>query len=110
MTDYLRLKAEEYYEANRERIKEYLYKRNGEVLDEKILKKLNKRYKKKINKQNYDFLRTNQDSSINNNTINNIYPLNIDKNRILNKVEDKNFYKYNKFVKFYIRRIKMKKT
>ena len=72
-----------------ERIKEYLYKRNGEVLDEKILKKLNKRYKKKINKQNYDFLRTNQDSSINNNTINNIYPLNIDKNRILNKVEDK---------------------
>ena len=70
-----------------ERIKELLLKRNEEVLDEKMLMKLIKRYKNKINKQAYDFLKINKNTSINN-TINNIYPLNISENMILTSLEN----------------------
>ena len=70
-----------------ERIKELLLKRNEEVLDEKMLMKLIKRYKNKINKQTYDFLKINKNTSINN-TINNIYPLNISENMILTSLEN----------------------
>lgn len=70
-----------------ERIKELLHKRNEEVLDEKILMKLIKTYKNKINKQKYDFLKINKNSYINN-TINNIYPLNISENMILSSLEN----------------------
>lgn len=67
-----------------ERIKD-IYARNGKVIDNKILKKLNKKFRKTINEHDYDFLRTNQNNT---NSINNIYPSNITENPLLKNIDD----------------------
>ena len=68
-----------------ERIREDIYKRDGKIIDEKFIWKLNKKYRKNINDHIYDFLKINQN---NQNSINNIYPLNISENMILKNLDD----------------------
>jgi hypothetical protein len=68
-----------------ERIREDIYKRDGKIIDEKVLLKLNKKYRKNINNHVYDFLKTNQNNS---NSVNNIYPLNISENLILKNFDE----------------------
>ncbi len=68
-----------------ERIREDIYKRDGKIIDEKFLMKLNKKFKKNINNHVYDFLKTNQNNS---NSINNIYPLNISENLVLKNLDE----------------------
>jgi len=68
-----------------ERIREDIYKRDGKIIEEKVLLKLNKKYRKNINNHVYDFLKTNQNNS---NSINNIYPLNISENLILKNFDE----------------------
>lgn len=70
-----------------ERIKEDINKRRGKVLDDKLLKRLYKKYRAKINNKFYDFLNTNPNSCI---SINNLHPLNISEKIILKNLEQSN--------------------
>ena len=68
-----------------ERIRENIYKRDGRLIEDKLIMKLNKKYKKKISAQDYGFLKTNLTSS---NSINDLYPLNISENYLLKNADD----------------------
>ena len=67
-----------------ERIREDIYKRDGKLIDEKLLKNLNKKFTKQINKQKFDYLKIKKNNSISIN--NNMNPLNKSENLVIKRM------------------------
>ena len=67
-----------------ERIREDIYRRDGKLIDEKLLKSLNKKFIKQINKQKFDYLKIKKNNSISIN--NNINPLNKSENLVIKRM------------------------
>ena len=67
-----------------ERIREDIYKRDGKLIDEKLLKNLNKKFIKQINKQKFDYLKIKKNNSISIN--NNMNPLNKSENLVIKRM------------------------